>query len=125
MHGGANECMHAVDLIPPPMPKLEALEDITSTAKLLSDPSRAEVFSLVCRGEEPQSLSEVSACCEIDQSVVSRHLKTLADAKFLKASRDGRRVLYKPKVKKIIKELRAFADLLEETCVKNKGKGCC
>ncbi|MEM7602152.1 MAG: metalloregulator ArsR/SmtB family transcription factor, partial [Verrucomicrobiota bacterium] len=48
--------------------------------KALAEPNRLKILQRLCGCREAQSVSEMSDCCEIDLSVVSRHLAQLKAA---------------------------------------------
>lgn len=82
--------------------------------KVLSDPNRLGlVFELSqCR---EASVSELSQCCSIDLSVVSRHLSKLKGAGVLGANKKGKEVFYDLKRKDLAKVLRELADEIEKS----------
>jgi ArsR family transcriptional regulator len=84
--------------------------------KALADPNRvALLLHLAQRGKE-QTVSDMSCCCPIDLSVVSRHLGVLRDAGILAAEKRGREVYYRVRVEKLTTLLRNLADALEACC---------
>ena len=52
-------------------------------------------------------------CCNVDASVVSRHLKTMADVGILKLNKKGRERTYSLDRENVAKELRALATKIE------------
>jgi len=81
--------------------------------KALSDPNRLRLFeSLVSEGQ--QSVGELSQCCGVDLSVISRHLSQLKNAGILSAEKDGKSVLYSVRTQKLAAELRELADCLDQ-----------
>lgn len=63
-----------------------------STFQILGDPNRLRLVEALREGE--RSVGELEAVLDIHQSGVSRHLKVLADAGFVKSRADGQRRLY-------------------------------
>ena len=61
-------------------------------------------------------MTEVSECCSIDFSVVSRHLATLAQAGVLEPTKEGRVVRYRVRYSEVSAVLRGLADAIEECC---------
>ena len=58
----------------------------------LADPTRRRIVEVLRRGERP--VSDLVGAVEIDQSGVSRHLRILFEAGFVKVRPDGQRRLY-------------------------------
>jgi len=84
--------------------------------KALADPNRIAILvHLVERGGE-EKVTEVSCCCPVDISVVSRHLGVLRDAGILEARKSGREVLYRVRADKLARFLRELADSVEACC---------
>ena len=85
--------------------------------KALADPNRvALLVHLAQRGGKEQTVSDMSCCCPVDLSVVSRHLGVLRDAGILAAEKRGREVYYTVPVNKLTAILRNLADALEACC---------
>jgi ArsR family transcriptional regulator len=57
-------------------------------------------------------VSEAAACCNVDLSVVSRHLAQLREAGILEATRRGKQVFYSVRAAALADTLRTLADLL-------------
>jgi DNA-binding transcriptional ArsR family regulator len=84
--------------------------------KALSDPNRIALLVFLAQSGKEQTVSEMSCCCPIDLSVVSRHLGVLRDAGILEAQKRGREVYYRVRVDKLTTLLRNLADALEACC---------
>lgn len=84
--------------------------------KALSEPNRLAILSLLAHTGDAQGVSEVASCCDVDLSVVSRHLHVLRDAGIVEAERRGRHVRYRMKTAELVAELRALADAIESCC---------
>lgn len=84
--------------------------------KALSEPNRLAMLSWLCACNQPRSVSEVAGCCDVDQSVVSRHLAQLREAGILIAERQGRQVRYAVDAVKVVSALRGLADTIENCC---------
>lgn len=61
--------------------------------KALADPTRLAVVRRLLEG--PRHVNELNAGIDVDQSLLSHHLKVLRDAGVVSARRDGRAVLYR------------------------------
>ncbi|MHC4977097.1 MAG: ArsR/SmtB family transcription factor [Planctomycetota bacterium] len=96
--------------------------------KALAEPTRARLLSCLLKCGRPCSVSEVAACCEIDFSVVSRHLVTLARAGLLGCEKKGRTVWYTADgalLSEIFRELaEAVEEISPETCCDERACGC-
>lgn len=98
--------------------------------KALGDPTRATLVACIARCGRGCSVKEVSACCSVDTSVVSRHLSTLEGAGLLVSERAGRVVRYRVRYEDVSATLRALADAFD-ACVADQqdccgdGDGCC
>lgn len=84
--------------------------------KALSDPNRALILAHLAGIGSEQKVTEVSCCCPVDVSVVSRHLAILRDAGILEAKKRGREVYYSVQIEKLTSLLRRLADALEACC---------
>ncbi|MCP2728801.1 ArsR/SmtB family transcription factor [Limnofasciculus baicalensis] len=60
--------------------------------KVLADTTRLAVLQNLMEG--PKHVGELNAVLEIEQSLLSHHLKILRDEGFVEATRDGKSVLY-------------------------------
>ena len=60
--------------------------------KVLADRTRLSVLRLLMR--EPMHVGELMAALTIDQSLLSHHLKVLRESGLVRATRDGKAVLY-------------------------------
>jgi len=60
--------------------------------RILSDPTRLSVMELLMAGS--QHVGEINQKLQIEQSLLSHHLKVLRDAGLVKATRDGKSVRY-------------------------------
>lgn len=78
--------------------KNEAPTDCASRLKVLADGTRLQVMRLLLDG--PQHAGDLQRRLDIDQSLLSHHLRVLREAGLVTAERDGKAVLYEvaPKV---------------------------
>lgn len=88
--------------------------------RALGDPNRIALLCCLARAGEPRSVTDASSCCDIDLSVVSRHLAVLREAGAVEARRRGKQVCYTVRARELASSLRAIADALEGCCC---GKG--
>ena len=84
--------------------------------KALADPNRIALLVHLAGSNQEQTLTDMSCCCPVDLSVVSRHLGILRDAGVLQAQRRGRQVHYSVCVDQLTALLRRLADALEACC---------
>ncbi len=87
---------------------------IPSFFKALGDSNRIRILVQLARCQEPCSVSELSTCCPVDFSVVSRHLSKLHAAGIVKSERRGKQVYYSAKISDLVIKLRSMADTLED-----------
>lgn len=80
--------------------------------KALSDPVRISIVATLAAQPKAHTVSDLTACCGIDMSGVSRHLKILRDAGVVTAHKQGRDKLYELKTQELAESLRAMADAL-------------
>ncbi len=99
-------------------PELESLLS-PEWFKALADGNRVSLLIELARCGRPCSVSELSNCCAVDFSVVSRHLKILQAAGIVSAEKDGKQVMYTARVADLIGLLRKLADSLEDSVRKN------
>ncbi len=95
--------------------------DLSQFFKALAEPNRMSIFNHLCKCRTKVNVNEVSSCCNVDLSVVSRHLSTLKKAGVLSAEKKGKEVFYSVDGKEIAKALRDLADKIE----KHSQSGCC
>lgn len=74
------------------MEKLHKIKEASRIFKVLADPTRLEILQLL-EGKE-LNVTAISQALEMEQSAVSHQLKTLKDARLVKARRDGKRMIY-------------------------------
>lgn len=86
----------------------------TGVFKSLSDPTRARLFACLLKCGRACSVSEVAECCDVDFSVVSRHLARLSSDGVLTFEKRGRTVWYEPRWDELSTTFRALADAIDE-----------
>ena len=82
--------------------------------KALSDPTRARLLACLVKCGRACSVTEVAECCDVDFSVVARHLSLLARAGVLESNKEGRTVWYSVRTREVCEHLRALADAFEQ-----------
>ena len=82
--------------------------------RALCDPSRIAVLGRLATASRPLTVTEISGCCGVHISGVSRHLATLRDAGVIKAAKHGREVRYEIDCERLTTTLRGLADALED-----------
>ena len=67
--------------------------------KVIADPTRLAILQVLMNGS--RHVGEINEHIDIDQSLLSHHLRVLRDADFVVSERDGKAVLYSlaPEVK--------------------------
>lgn len=89
--------------------------------RALGDPTRVLLLRCLAKCARPCSVSEIAECCDVDMSVVSRHLRVLAGAGVVHAEKRGREVLYAARYDHVAGLLRALAKAFESCGL---GDGC-
>lgn len=84
--------------------------------KALSDPTRLKLLACLIKCARPSSVSDVTECCSVDFSVVSRHLSILEKAGVLWSVKEGRTVRYGVRYQQVSVILRALASAIEQYC---------
>src|SRR5690606_23421114 len=81
---------------------------------------RLSILDYLCKcarkGPTSANVKDVAGCCDVDLSVVSRHLSTLKDSGVLESEKRGKEVFYSVNGKRIAELLRAMADQIEGSC---------
>ena len=67
-------------------------QDCVNKLKVLADATRLSVIKMLMAG--PRHVSDLNAELEIEQSLLSHHLRILRDADLVSTMRDGKAVLY-------------------------------
>jgi len=83
--------------------------------KALGEPTRLKLLSCLAKCGRACSVTEMSECCLVDFSVVSRHLSVLEKAGVLTATKEGRTVFYSVRYQHLTAALRSLAKAIE-TC---------
>ena len=81
--------------------------------RALGDANRIAVVCRLADASRPLTVTEISGCCGVHISGVSRHLAQLRDAGVITAEKHGREVRYVLDNERLAKTLRGLADALE------------
>ena len=92
--------------------------------KALGDPNRLAILVQLARCMRPCTVTELSDCCPVDFSVVSRHLVILRDAGIVEAERKGKQVYYSARLLDVAKKMSEIAASLTQAASVRSG-GCC
>ena len=84
--------------------------------KALADPNRIKLLSRFCDCCDGCCVKDAADCCNVDLSVVSRHLAQMSAAGLLSKHKRGKHVHYQIAWKSIVSTLRTIADAIEECC---------
>lgn len=87
--------------------------------KALCDSTRLRILACLIKCDRPCTVSEIAGCCDVDLSVVSRHLTMLSRAGLLTADKAGRMVHYTARRKHLAGTLHALADAITDCCPVN------
>jgi DNA-binding transcriptional ArsR family regulator len=88
-------------------------QEIADFLKALGEYNRLSLVYELCRCQEPQNAMCLCDCCSVDASVVSRHLKVLAEEGIVSYEKKGREKTYKLNRTEVANQLRALADKIE------------
>lgn len=91
--------------------------------KALGDPNRIALLAGLSEGPEAQNVQQVARCCDVDLSVVSRHLSQLKQAGLVTAQKKGKEVHYSLNAKAVAATLRRLADFFDSCCPPQTKKG--
>lgn len=99
------------------------IEDAFDTAlfRALGDENRVALLIRLARQGRPCTVSELGGCCDVDLSVVSRHLGILRDAGVVRSEKKGRHVYYSARLRDVALILRGVADALLEASSQRNG----
>ena len=87
-----------------------------SLFKALADPTRLRALACLIKCGRPCSVTEVAGTCDVEFSVVNKHLKALAAAGVLGAEKRGRTVWYAARCGDLSRRLSALVDAIGEWC---------
>lgn len=81
--------------------------------KALCDPNRIAMLAWLCGCKSPSSVTEAAKCCNVDLSVVSRHLTLMKEAGIVHSQKQGKEVRYSVSPG-LADHLRKLADMIDE-----------
>lgn len=82
--------------------------------KALGDSTRVQILACLMKCGRACTVTEISECCDVDLSVVSRHLVVLARAGVLEARKQGREAKYEVRFVHLATLLRQLATAIEQ-----------
>ena len=89
------------------------VQKIARLFKALGEFNRLSLVYKLCECQTPQNAMCLCECCSVDSSVVSRHLKVLAQERVVTFEKQGREKTYTLNRAFLAKQLRELADLIE------------
>lgn len=93
--------------------------------RALSDSTRLALLARLATTPGAATVTELSSCCGVHFSGVSRHLKILLDAGLLEAERHGREMRYRLDCASLSRVLRGMADALDQCAASCGQTACC
>ena len=91
----------------------EGMQKLADFLKALGEFNRLSLVYRLCQCKTPQNVMCLCDCCDVDASVVSRHLKILAQEGIVTTRKKGREKSYALDRKNVAKQLRMLADKIE------------
>ena len=92
---------------------LQQTQALADLLKALGEYNRLSLVYRLCGCEQPQNAMCLCECCGVDASVVSRHLKVLAQEGVVQMEKRGRERIYSLNRHEVANKLRALADIVE------------
>ncbi|MEM1264061.1 MAG: metalloregulator ArsR/SmtB family transcription factor [Pseudomonadota bacterium] len=90
-------------------------QELADLLKALGEFNRLSLVYELCQCEAPQNAGCLCDCCNVDSSVVSRHLKVLTQEGVVRMERRGRERKYSLNRSEIAQKLRSLADQIDTT----------
>ncbi|MEO0346915.1 MAG: metalloregulator ArsR/SmtB family transcription factor [Pseudomonadota bacterium] len=88
-------------------------QELADLLKALGEFNRLSLVYELCQCNAPQNAMCLCDCCSVDSSVVSRHLKVLAQQGVVQMEKKGRERVYSLNRSDVAHRLRALADQIE------------
>ncbi|MEL6948673.1 MAG: metalloregulator ArsR/SmtB family transcription factor [Pseudomonadota bacterium] len=88
-------------------------QELADLLKALGEFNRLSLVYELCQCNAPQNAMCLCECCSVDSSVVSRHLKVLAQQGVVQMEKKGRERVYSLNRSDVADRLRALADQIE------------
>jgi len=92
------------------------LDAVARTFKALGDPNRLRLLFRLLGAERGQNVGQTAGCCDVDLSVVSRHLSVLRRAGIIIREKRGKEVVYRIDKENLPGALRSLAEAIESCC---------
>ena len=89
------------------------IQTFANFLKAIGEFNRLSLVYKLCQCKTPQNVMCLCECCSVDASVVSRHLKILAQEGIVKLEKKGREKIYALDRKNVATKLREFANHIE------------
>ena len=89
------------------------IQEQANFLKALGEFNRLSLVYKLCQCSTPQNAMCLCECCNVDASVVSRHLKILAQEGVVKLEKKGRERTYTLDRENVVKTLRELANQIE------------
>ena len=105
----------------PFIPATGDIHDVLPLLKLMSEPNRLKIFSLLTVGE--RCVCEIEESMQLPQNLISHHLGVLRDAGYIRARRDGRWVYYSVNKDKLSEIYPVLCRLFNPECVTDGPQG--
>ena len=90
------------------------LKELADLLKALGEFNRLSLVYNLCNCQSPQNAMCLCACCSVDASGVSRHLKILAQEGIISVEKKGRERSYSLNRAYVASQLRMLADTIEQ-----------
>ena len=91
------------------------VQDVADLLKALGEFNRLSLVYRLCQCQTPQNVLCLCDCCDVDTSVVSRHLKVLSQEGIVQMEKRGRERAYSLNREFVAKRLRDLADKIEKS----------
>ena len=91
----------------------DEMEQLADLLKALGEVNRLSLVCTLCECSAPQNAMCLCACCSVDASGVSRHLKILTERGILRVQKKGRERSYSLNRNYVASQLRGLADKIE------------
>ena len=91
----------------------EDRRELADLLKALGEFNRLSLVYELCQCKKPQNAMCLCSCCSVDSSVVSRHLKVLAQEGVVEMEKKGRERVYSLNRSEVAQKLRLLADQIE------------
>ena len=91
------------------------VQEVADLLKALGEFNRLSLVYRLCQCQTPQNVLCLCDCCNVDTSVVSRHLKVLSQEGIVHMEKRGRERAYSLNREFVAKRLRDLADKIEKS----------